>query len=163
MPRKKRWQALFSSLIFFPLPLLSRKQISCFSLKFCKGRKGGLEVFYFLISGVWQTCKSCITLQSVSGLGFILVSDQTPEAMNLPSRRPLPAQFSFILDCFIPDCVTKLIFSPSPAVRGSAGLWALQIFIKQGSQKLKEKEPLQHGKLPYATQDMDSAAQHCAF
>lgn len=46
-----------------------------FPPKFFKGIKGGLEVFLFLISGVWQTCKSCIMLCRVSGLGFILVSD----------------------------------------------------------------------------------------
>lgn len=37
--------------------------------------------------------------------------------MNLPSWRPLPTQFSFILHCFIPDCIIKHL-QPSFGCKG---------------------------------------------
>lgn len=79
--------------------------------------------------------------------------------MNLPSWRPLPTQFSFILHCFIPDCIIKLISNLPSAAKGSADLQAFQIFIDQKSQKLKKQELLRQGKLSYATHHSDTAIQ----
>lgn len=73
MPWQKGW--LVCLVLFYLLNIHKKTNLLFFPPKFFKGIKGGLEVFLFLISGVWQTCKSCIMLCRVPGLGFILVSD----------------------------------------------------------------------------------------